>query len=152
MALVRTPDLFWIARYLGDHKDFGFAATCRKAIFDAEGTIVCFPPLPNSSNGTNQTQLTQAVAIVDHGRGPQLSTSRITVLDVFYYLHRGYDFDTIHEVMPILTRTEFDVVLDYVQAHRDELSRRTLAPRSLSVSAWPRSMHAAEYLRKPRKT
>lgn len=33
------------------------------------------------------------IPIADRGRGLQLSTSRITVLDVFYYLHRGYDFD-----------------------------------------------------------
>lgn len=61
------------------------------------------------------------VEIVDRGRGPQLSTSRITVLDVFYWLHRGYDFDVIHQVMPIVTRAEFDLVLDYVNAHREEL-------------------------------
>jgi len=64
---------------------------------------------------------TTAVSIVDHGRGPQLSTTRITVLDVFYYLHRGYDFDTIHEIMPTLSREEFDVVAEYVTAHHDEL-------------------------------
>src|SRR5207248_564481 len=33
------------------------------------------------------------IEIVDRGCGPQLSASRITVMDVFYYLHRGYDFD-----------------------------------------------------------
>jgi hypothetical protein len=64
---------------------------------------------------------TETIEIVDRGRGPQLSNSRITVLDVFYYLHRGYDFDVIHEIMPIVTRVEFDAVLEYVNAHRDEL-------------------------------
>ena len=49
---------------------------------------------------------------------------RITVLDVFYYLHRGYDFDVIHEIMPIVTRAEFDLVLDYVNSHREELVER----------------------------
>ena len=66
---------------------------------------------------------TQTIEIVDHGRGPQLSTMRITVLDVFYYLHRGYEFDEIHEIMPILSREEFDVVAEYVEAHRDELGK-----------------------------
>src|SRR5205085_6087970 len=65
--------------------------------------------------------MTQPITIIDHGRGPQLSTNRITVLDVFYYLHRGHDFDFIHEAMPTLTRAEFDAVVDYVAAHRDEL-------------------------------
>ena len=64
---------------------------------------------------------TETIQIIDHGRGPQLSTTRITVLDIFYYLHRGYDFDPIHEIMPTLSRAEFDVVLDYVKAHHDEL-------------------------------
>src|SRR5437764_14831745 len=64
---------------------------------------------------------TQAIEIIDRGRGPQLSTTRITVLDVFYYLHRGYGYDTIHEVMPSLSREEFDVVVEYVNSHHDEL-------------------------------
>jgi hypothetical protein len=29
---------------------------------------------------------TETIQIVERGRGPQLSTSRLTVLDVFYYL------------------------------------------------------------------
>jgi uncharacterized protein (DUF433 family) len=65
--------------------------------------------------------MTPPITIVDRGRGPQLSTSRITVLDVFYYLHRGHDFDVIHEAMPTLTREEFDAVVGYVAAHRGAL-------------------------------
>ncbi len=64
---------------------------------------------------------TEISEIVDRGRGPQLATSRITVLDVFYYLHRGYDFDFIQRAMPSLTHDEFDVVVDYVKNHLDEL-------------------------------
>src|SRR5271155_5698771 len=64
---------------------------------------------------------TTIVSIIDRGRGPQLSTTRITVLDVFYYLHRGHDFDAIKQVMPTLSRQEFDVVVEYVNAHRNEL-------------------------------
>ena len=67
---------------------------------------------------------TGTVQIVDLGRGPQLSNSRITVLDIFYYLHRGHDFDFIHLAMPNVTREEFDLVVDYVNAHRDELVER----------------------------
>jgi mitochondrial fission protein ELM1 len=67
---------------------------------------------------------TESPQIVDRGRGPQLSTSRITVLDVFYYLHRGYDFDVVHYAMPSLTREEFDLVVLYVKDHHDELADR----------------------------
>ena len=42
-------------------------------------------------------------------------------MDVFYYLHRGYDFDFIHRVMPRLTRDAFDVVVEYVRDHHEEL-------------------------------
>ncbi len=46
VALVRTPDLFAVTRYLEEKDDPAFAAACRKAILDAEGTVVGFPPLP----------------------------------------------------------------------------------------------------------
>jgi hypothetical protein len=47
--------------------------------------------------------------IIDVGRGPQLSGSRITALDVFYYLHRVYDFDFIQRAIPSLTRAHLEV-------------------------------------------
>ncbi len=64
---------------------------------------------------------TETIEIIDRGRGAQLSTSRITVLDVFYYLHRGHDFVSIQQILPSLSRAEFDVVAAYVQQHHDEL-------------------------------
>lgn len=64
---------------------------------------------------------TETIQIIDRGRGPQLSTTRITVLDIFYYLHRGYDFAAIQQVMPTLTRGEFVAVEEYVKVHVDEL-------------------------------
>ena len=64
---------------------------------------------------------TNAVRIVDLGRGPQIEGQRLMVLDVFYYLHRGYDFDFIHRAMPSLTREQFDAVVEYVKEHHDEL-------------------------------
>jgi uncharacterized protein (DUF433 family) len=64
---------------------------------------------------------TRSVRIVDLGRGPQIEGHRLTVMDVFYYLHRGYDFDFIHMAMPSLTRAEFDAVVEYVSRHHDEL-------------------------------
>jgi uncharacterized protein (DUF433 family) len=67
---------------------------------------------------------TNTVRIVDLGRGPQIEGHRLTVMDVFYYLHRGYDFDVIHQAMPSLTREQFDTVVQYVNEHRDELIER----------------------------
>ena len=68
--------------------------------------------------------MTHDIQIIDRGRGPQLSTSRITVLDVFYYLHRGYDFDFVQQAMPSLSREEFEAVVGYVNEHHDELVER----------------------------
>jgi len=63
----------------------------------------------------------QTIEIVDRGRGPQLSTSRITVLDVFYYLHRGHDFEFVQRAMPSLSREEFDAVATYIAIHHTDL-------------------------------
>src|SRR5947209_14233703 len=61
------------------------------------------------------------VRIIDVGRGPQIEGHRLTVMDVFYYLHRGYDFEFIHRAMPSLTREQFDAVVEYVNEHSQEL-------------------------------
>jgi uncharacterized protein (DUF433 family) len=62
------------------------------------------------------------IRIVDLGRGPQIEGHRLTLMDVFYYLHRGRDFDYIHRALPSLTRPEFDAVVQYVNEHRQELA------------------------------
>ncbi len=67
---------------------------------------------------------TNTIRIVDVGRGPQIEGHRLTVMDVFYYLHRGYDFAFIHQVMPSLTPEQFDTVVEYVNEHRGELVER----------------------------
>jgi uncharacterized protein (DUF433 family) len=64
---------------------------------------------------------TNTVRIIDVGRGPQIEGHRLTVMDVFYYLHRGYDFEFIHRAMPSLTPEQFDAVAQYVNEHRDQL-------------------------------
>ncbi len=56
-----------------------------------------------------------AIEIVDRGRGPQLSTSRITVQDVVPYLQRHCTNEQIREVMPVLTAEEIQVIERYVQ-------------------------------------
>jgi uncharacterized protein (DUF433 family) len=75
-----------------------------------------FPPSPEG-----HAMNTNKVRIVDLGRGPQIEGHRLTVMDVFYYLHRGYDFDFIHRAMPSLTREQFDAVVEYVNEHHEEL-------------------------------
>lgn len=45
-TLVRTCDLFEVARALVDNPDAAFAAACRQAIFDAGGSEVQFPAHP----------------------------------------------------------------------------------------------------------
>lgn len=64
---------------------------------------------------------TKSIEIVDIGRGPQIAGHRLTVLDVFYYLHRGHDFDFIQRALPSLSREQFNAVVEYVKEHRDEL-------------------------------
>lgn len=46
IALVRTIDLFKVARFLNENKNEGFQKKCRKAIHDGLGRIVVFPPVP----------------------------------------------------------------------------------------------------------
>ncbi len=67
---------------------------------------------------------TKQVRIVDYGRGPQIENHRLTVMDVFYYLYRGRDFDFIHRALPSLTREAFDAIEAYVTEHRSELEEQ----------------------------
>jgi len=46
VAMIRTPDLFVVARYLSAHPTPDFAAACRSAILATEGTVVVFPAPP----------------------------------------------------------------------------------------------------------
>ena len=64
---------------------------------------------------------TETIQIVDLGRGPQIAGHRLTVLDVFYYINRGRDFDFIRRALPSLSRDEFDAVLEYAHEHHGEL-------------------------------
>jgi len=57
------------------------------------------------------------IQIVDRGRGPQLSTSRITVQDLVPYFQQQCTHDQIREIMPILTVEEIQLVEQYVRDH-----------------------------------
>ena len=53
-ALVRTPDLFRVARYLSDREDPEFGRRCREAVMATPGDIVSFPDLPEeAAEGTS---------------------------------------------------------------------------------------------------
>lgn len=50
IALVRTPDLFFIAKYVRESGDKEFSQKCIEAILAAEGTVVTFPPVPKAAD------------------------------------------------------------------------------------------------------
>jgi uncharacterized protein (DUF433 family) len=61
------------------------------------------------------------ITLVDHGRGLQLSTSRITVHDLVPYFQTGCSYDEIIRWIPSLTHKEIAVVERYYRQHKDEL-------------------------------
>jgi uncharacterized protein (DUF433 family) len=61
------------------------------------------------------------ITIIDRGRGPQLSTSRITVQDLVPYLQLGCTHEQILEVMPTLSEAEIQAVERYVDEHQGEV-------------------------------
>lgn len=50
VALIRTPDLFRVAKYMRSNKDAAFAKACRAAIVRAQGGIVVFPQVPGGDD------------------------------------------------------------------------------------------------------
>jgi uncharacterized protein (DUF433 family) len=61
------------------------------------------------------------VEIVDLGRGPQLSTSRVTVQDLVPYFQEGRADQEILRWIPTLSPTEIAVVRRYYREHQQEL-------------------------------
>ena len=58
---------------------------------------------------------TGTIQIVDCGRGPQLSTSRITVQDLVPYVQQGCTDAEIMAIMPVLTSEDIQVIQQYVR-------------------------------------
>ena len=50
-ALLRSIDLFYIAKYLSEKKNKSFAKKCRQSILKSTGVVV-FPPIPDKDNKT----------------------------------------------------------------------------------------------------
>jgi uncharacterized protein (DUF433 family) len=63
------------------------------------------------------------IRIVDRGRGPQLSTSRITVQDLLPYYRKGDSPEEIRRWIPSLTDEEIAVLNDYIRDHYEEVLR-----------------------------
>jgi uncharacterized protein (DUF433 family) len=61
----------------------------------------------------------KTIEIVDRGRGPQLSTSRITVQDLVPYFQRQCTHEQIMEIMPVLTKEEIQLVERYIDQNRE---------------------------------
>jgi hypothetical protein len=55
-ALVRTPDLFFAARYVKESGDTEFANACIEALVEAKGTVVEFPMVPKIDEFTGTSQ------------------------------------------------------------------------------------------------
>ena len=61
------------------------------------------------------------IAIVDRGRGLQLSTSRVTVQDLVPYFQEGCSHEEIKRWIPSLSSEEIAVVERYYREHQKEL-------------------------------
>jgi uncharacterized protein (DUF433 family) len=64
---------------------------------------------------------TETIQIVDRGRGPQLSSCRITVQDLLPYYRDGASNDEIRQWIPSLTEDEIAVLKDYIRDHYAEV-------------------------------
>ena len=58
--------------------------------------------------------------IIDRGRGPEISGTRITVFDVMDYLKHGWHRDRIAALFRLSSR-DIQVAIDYIAEHREEV-------------------------------
>src|SRR6516164_5004953 len=63
----------------------------------------------------------ETIEIVDRGRGPQLSTSRITVQDLVPYFQEKCSHEEIMRWIPVLTGEEIQIVETYIKHHYEEV-------------------------------
>jgi uncharacterized protein (DUF433 family) len=64
---------------------------------------------------------TETIEIVDRGRGPQLSTSRVTVQDLLPYYREGTSNEDIRRWIPSLTDAEIAALSEYIRTHYEEV-------------------------------
>ena len=76
---------------------------------------------------------TETIEIVDRGCGPQLSTCRITVLDLVPYFQKGGSYDEIVRWIPTLTREEVAAVERFYFEHKEEFDEKDRLARARRV-------------------
>lgn len=58
VVLVRTTDLFEVAKYIEEHKNAAFAKKCREVLLRTEGEVVKFPSPPTKQKPREDTKIT----------------------------------------------------------------------------------------------
>jgi uncharacterized protein (DUF433 family) len=92
---------------------------------------------------------TETIEIIDCGRGPQLSNSRITVQDVLPFYRERASNDEIRQWLPSLTDLEIAVVNAYICDHYEEVCHAELeikALHDLQRAAQPEWTRANDHL------
>src|SRR3989442_8004637 len=92
---------------------------------------------------------TEAIRIVDRGRGPQLSSCRITVQDLVPYIQQNLTHQQIQEIMPVLSDEEIRVIEQYVRENYDGVMEQDRCIRQ-RAAARQRSPEAEETQRHER--
>jgi uncharacterized protein (DUF433 family) len=59
--------------------------------------------------------------IIDRGRGPEISGTRITVYDVMDYYTAGWHRDEIAALFRLASR-DIQAAIDYIEAHKEEVT------------------------------
>jgi uncharacterized protein (DUF433 family) len=91
----------------------------------------------------------ETLQIVDIGRGPQLSTSRVTVQDLLPYYRDGASPAEIRRWIPSLTDDEITLLQEYIRAHHDEVlqtEKETKAYHDRMRANQPASTRANDHL------
>jgi uncharacterized protein (DUF433 family) len=78
--------------------------------------------------------MAENIQIVDRGRGPQLSTCRITVQDLVPYFQQHLSHAEIMEIMPILTSDEISAVEKYVHENLEAVMAQDRVIRERAAS------------------
>src|SRR5260370_10716024 len=68
--------------------------------------------------------MSTGIKLIDRGRGLQLSTSRITVLDLVPYFQEDCSCEEILRWLPTLSPEEIAVVEKYYRQHKEELDEK----------------------------
>ena len=76
---------------------------------------------------------TETIQIIDRGRGPQLSTSRVTVQDLVPYFQDGCAYDEIIRWIPTLSAEEIAVVERYYRDNQEKLDEEDRLIRKCST-------------------